>query len=649
LPFLRSLILKDNDVTISFASMKTATALELLNLSETRIDSIDGISSAKNLEVLHLTDNNLYGPIDEICELTSLRHLFVAYNHFSGKIPPSIGNLKGLEYLYAYANDLTGTIPTEIGKLSSLSDFVLSENLISGQLPEEIGSLPNLQLLSFYRHLKSGPKLTGTLPSFDKSPSLKKLYLDYNNIGGVIPTNFVAASTHIEEITLARNAIIGSVPVDLHYIDNLYLELQGNKINNLDNKFCEKSDWMEGLVGTEGCNAILCAPGYSSSIGRSHYEYDRTYYTTEIDNTADSTLEKCEFCDNSSGAKYYGSMSCDPIVTEREVLEKLYKSCGGEKYWLEKSKWMSGDSICQWEGITCNSDQKVISIRLESNRLTGTTPSALFDLRFLEEIWLNSNNVKFNFQGIEKARELVDLRLDDTGLTSLNGIEAAKSLKQFSARKNKVSSTFPSGLTELANLQLLDLGENSIAGQLPTDMGDTMNLVYLFLDSNDLTGTLPSFEELGQLRLLELSDNKIQGVIPENFLDGLPVKRSIRVHLEDNYLLGSIPERLGRFEVLNLYLGGNMIEYVPPSLCLNQRWNNGEVGQFGCPGLICPAGTYNDVGRQSETEGICRVCDNAQLLYGQKECGKPSSGERVRVGFVTATVGLIISWMMTFF
>ena len=101
LPFLRTLILKDNEITISFANMRTATALEKLNLSETRIDSIDGISAAKNLEVLHLTDNNLYGPIDEFCTMTNLQELYIAYNHFSGKIPPSFGDLVHLEYFYA--------------------------------------------------------------------------------------------------------------------------------------------------------------------------------------------------------------------------------------------------------------------------------------------------------------------------------------------------------------------------------------------------------------------------------------------------------------------------------------------------------------------------------------------------------------------
>ncbi|CAN0358934.1 unnamed protein product, partial [Scytosiphon promiscuus] len=47
-------------------------------------------------------------------------------SHFTGPIPPELGNLAALQYLYLENNELSGPIPPELGSLSNLRKLDLS-------------------------------------------------------------------------------------------------------------------------------------------------------------------------------------------------------------------------------------------------------------------------------------------------------------------------------------------------------------------------------------------------------------------------------------------------------------------------------------------------------------------------------------------
>jgi Leucine-rich repeat (LRR) protein len=126
LPFLKQLDLKDNlGLHVSLGGLPSAQSLELLYLSNTKVDTMVGISQAPNLHEVHVTGCGLTGPMpDEIFDLAaSLKGLYIAYNAFSGTLSTRIGELTKLEYFYAFDNDFSGTIPTEIGLMSKLSFF----------------------------------------------------------------------------------------------------------------------------------------------------------------------------------------------------------------------------------------------------------------------------------------------------------------------------------------------------------------------------------------------------------------------------------------------------------------------------------------------------------------------------------------------
>jgi len=62
-----------------------------------------------------------------------------------------------------------------------------------------------------------------------------------------------------------------------------------------------------------------------------------------------------------------------------------------------------------------------------------------------------------------------------------------------------------------------------------------------------------------------------------------------------------------------------MFTNMSEELCFKKKWNDGDVGRYGCDGLICPPGTYNNLGRRNEDENLCKTCDVAKY-YGSVEC-----------------------------
>mmetsp|Transcript_24461 Transcript_24461/g.35508 ORF Transcript_24461/g.35508 Transcript_24461/m.35508 type:complete len:1116 (+) Transcript_24461:227-3574(+) len=610
LPSLQTLDIKLNAVSISFDGISNAENLEVLYLSDIILEDINGLGNAPALQELHLTDNELTGQIpDDFYNLApTLKELYIAYNAFTGEISSKFGTFKKLSQFYAFDNDFSGEIPSEFGSLTKLENLVLAENLLSGNIPPELGSLPRLEILSIYRRDKSGPKLSGPLPSFAKMPSLTDLYLDNNDITGSIPADFVSASMEIGLITLADNLITGSVPEELAEFDWLDILLEGNKITELPEVFCNKVNWMEDDVGDYGCDAILCEQGYANIYGRQN-----------------STDSECVKCDDPQAAPFWGSKSCDVNLGitdggEKAILKILYDSCGGDEWW-DRTHWNDGDDVCDWYGIECTERSTVYAIRLGSNNLVGTPPPELFDLQDLTILWMYSNPIQFSFQGIDGARHLTELRLDSTGLTSVNGIKNGNTLKVLDLRFNRISGPFPTELLSLQNLKYLSLSDNDLSGQLPTTFEDMPDINTLYLGSNDLTGPLPAFDDLEYLRTLDLSDNALSGGIPENFLGALPQGAKILIDLSTNKLTGSVPDSIDRFDRLTIYLRDNMINSVPSVLCDDDEdMQGGDVGEFGCSAILCPPGTFNKLGRQSSSETPCINCPDKIEYFGQTSC-----------------------------
>ncbi|MBK7524277.1 MAG: hypothetical protein IPI53_08970 [Saprospiraceae bacterium] len=173
------------------------------------------------------------------------------------------------------------------------------------------------------------------------------------------------------------------------------------------------------------------------------------------------------------------SLPCHPDFT---TLINFYNATNGPS-WTNRAGWQNGAAgndcnVCNWYGVTCNDDDRVMELRLSNNNLTATSlPSSLTNLSLLKVLVLYDNNL---------------------------------------------SGSIPTWFHNFPHIETIDLGSNNFSGTLPANLGIISGLESLYLDDNNLTGTLlPSLGNL-PLSLIYLNNNNFTGCFPnsyENFCD----------------------------------------------------------------------------------------------------------------------------------
>jgi len=611
------------------------------------------ILTLKKLEIMDLNDNYLIGTLPSaIREISNLRVLRLKGNDFHSTIPEGVFQLKNLEELSKLGSPAARSHGHEVlncdrspthfslGISFPLSFAVLDENLFSGTLPDQyVSSMQQLKILMISRYVKqSGRVLWGPLPSFSNMPNLEHLVLSGNAFAGTIPSAFASASSRLEVVDLENNALTGSVPPSLNSHADLQLFLSGNMISDLPQQLCDLDNWMQGAVGElVTCDAILCAPGSANALGR-----------------AVNTQQLCYQCPADT-ALFYGSTSCDPPANERAILSELFQDCGGPN-WLRRDFWDTDAPYCSWFGVGCDDSGQVKLLNLQNNNLIGAIPSSIFELPHLEVLILSGNPIDFRFDnGVDRARRLRELRVDRTGLTTLHGVNLIKSLTVLDVGLNALRGPLSAAVLELPNLRVLSLRDNALTGYLGGyNWSQLKYLRVLRIDNNNFGGALPAFEELQSLTFAYLGGNSLTGTIPPNFLEFAPLHANLTVDLSDNQLSGSIPEELGRFKGLSLYLRNNKIGRVSGELCAlaaaNGWYDGARVESDDCRAVLCPPGTYNEAGRSTDALPDCSQCSSADNdYYGQTSCppptvtGSSTSGAAAAASPSSTTFGAVVA------
>ncbi|KAL2332621.1 hypothetical protein Fmac_013834 [Flemingia macrophylla] len=257
------------------------------------------------------------------------------------------------------------------------------------------------------------------------------------------------------------------------------------------------------------------------------------------------------------------SLLCAVIADDAAFMSKL-----AEALTPTPSGW-SGSSFCDWQGVKCNAN-RVTSISLASQELTGTLPTNLNSLSQLTSLSLQDNALSGPFPSLSNLSMLQTVFLDGNNFTSVpegcfQGLTSLQTLS-LTDSVNLSPWTIPSELTQSSNLAKLDLGNTNLVGSIPDVFGSFVSLQELRLSYNNLTGALPKSFAGSSITNLWLNNQKGSGL--SGSIDVLSEMIHLsQVWLQKNQFTGPIPDLSNCTSLFDLQLRDNRLTgVVPPSL-----------------------------------------------------------------------------------
>ena len=242
---------------------------------------------------------------------------------------------------------------------------------------------------------------------------------------------------------------------------------------------------------------------------------------------------------------------------DRDALVALYEAANGSN-WRQNDNWLSDRPLDEWFGVSVSAEERVDSLSLRGNGLSGLIPPELSALDNLKVLDLARNALSGSIPpelgtlGYLSALDLHRNALSGSIPAELGGLG---NLRVLYLHRNALSGSIPAELGGLGNLSVLSLYLNDLSGSIPIELGGLGNLTVMDLGDNALSGSIPpELGRLGRLRNLDLSRNALSGSIPPESGD---LSNLEELHLWDNNLSGSIPPDLGNLSnlvVLYLYL-----------------------------------------------------------------------------------------------
>jgi len=275
-------------------------------------------------------------------------------------------------------------------------------------------------------------------------------------------------------------------------------------------------------------------------------------------------------------------------IEQRYAMSTLYYSTKGDD-WKNNTGWLGEGNECTWSSATCNDQNLLTILLLESNNLNGQIPSEFSLLSNLEDIIFFDNKMSgplpdiSNLKGLKKFdveknsfvgpafSSLSELLLLESYLLSDNELTGSipedigklTELKNFWIIDNKISGSIPKDISQAIKLEKLFIGKNDITGTIPPEMDQLVDMTQFFANDNKLTGTVPnSMLNRTMLEQLRIHNNKLNGTFPEINIESL---KDLRIH--KNEFTGTLPSTLANAEkIVNLLAGDNSFSGPLPSI-----------------------------------------------------------------------------------
>ena len=432
-----------------------------------------------------------------------LANTFEDYRPLTGKINPSLLNLKHLSHLDLSRNEFEGIpIPSFIGSLVSLRYLNLTYAGFEGLIPHQLGNLSSLRHLvlggSFYYQLYAN-----NLDWLSHLTSLKYLELSLVDLSDASNNLFQP----ISKLPSLSELHLSSCELDHIHHDLPYANFTSLAILDISS------------------NSFTSLPSWLFSLDNLVY-LDLSYNSLEL---GISTL--CGF--QNMSLKH---LDLTQVYFEKHSLPSCLYNFSRLEHLSLGSNNLEGSISSSIEDMT-----SIISLDVSNNYLEGKIPASFGKLCNLENInFANNNHIGKISEAFESlsggclSNRLKSLNLEHnsfTGRLSMDQIGEFRNLVDLSLGSNKISGSIPASIGTLSALEVLDLSANNLIGALPESLGLLSNLRLLDISSNQLGGivTEAHFAYLTNLRTLYASETPLTlsvspDWIPPFHLEGLKLK-----------------------------------------------------------------------------------------------------------------------------
>lgn len=245
----------------------------------------------------------------------------------------------------------------------------------------------------------------------------------------------------------------------------------------------------------------------------------------------------------------------------------IFNASASRSGWVCSNATSDSDSdYCQWTGVSCDAQNNVTQILLNTSSVTGLAGGSLspdlWSLTALDTLALREGMLTGPLSSeVAKLRRLTHLNLE---LNLLSGplpseLGLLANLKELWLSGNALAGPIPSELGLLTQLSFLRLSSNQLSGSLPEHLFNLTGMTQAYLDFNRFTGTLSSnIGRLLSLRIFTATNNSLRGTIPTEI--GLLSSSLQSFSLSYNRLSGGLPPEMGRnLRLQQLFLDHNSL------------------------------------------------------------------------------------------
>ncbi|KAF3454500.1 hypothetical protein FNV43_RR04948 [Rhamnella rubrinervis] len=481
--------------------------------------SNSGLFKLHGLRRINMAYNNFSFSLipSEFGRLPRLTHLNLSFSMFSGRIPSEISfltnlvslslssfkiydgtsllhlrkvdfanliqNVTNLSALHLGQVDISSSLPESLANLSSLTSLDLDGCGLQGKFPENIFQFPKLEVI----HLPCNYFLTGFLPQFQPSSSLKILTLDYTKFSGIVP-NSIGYLKSMSQLALRNCHFVGTIPSSIWNLSELtFLDLSWNHFTGHH----QLPSTLRNLAKLTFL--LLESSQLNGEIPFSLGNLTQLKYLSLSNNNLSGIIEFGYFS-RLSNLQVISLSSNSLSVTTTNISSELPKFA---------ILFLASCNLSEFPEFLKTQDQ-LIALDLSLNRIKGEIP---------KWFWGIGNN------------KLAKLDLSWNELHgSLKVPPLLTSMSYFRITGNNLTGRIHPSLRKWTRLKFLDLSKNHFGGTIPQWLGRLAgSLEFLNLKENNFQGSIPPISTNGNMhnmmRVLDLSHNQLQGKVPQSLIN----------------------------------------------------------------------------------------------------------------------------------